>query len=386
MVSTALVTVDRLLTLPLHIVAAILGQLDTIGQLRSAIQSHSIFHDALNDNLHSISRNIITNQIPPTTLVLAIALLESTRITPGDYAAVGNLLASLATASSETTLPASASLSFSDYDYLSRNYAAAELLAKKLADEVIPIITDRLGLDRSSSEISAGEASRLIRAFIQYQLMCNLFCLDNDRKNKPTGDDGDLRFRFFWIFSPWANEEMMCVYTYLERKVTEAFDDLVAHDVDWGELPICWNDDANETSHIQWFLCQGLPYLHSVACAKTYSERANIIEQGKFRPRTFEHDPYMQLLYMMPRDSQAEPFGLADVNTSLDSYTPAQLDQLARPSDGAQDSTASSPFRVWLGAHTSGSLIDSVFDPQDRNLWECGYVLWNYTDASMVNI
>lgn len=181
----------------------------------------------------------------------------------------------------------------------------------------------------------------------------------------------------------------------------------MAHDVDWGELPICWNDDANETSHIQWFvsqlswhpyticlvnpihvtkLCQGLPYLHSVACAKTYSERANIIEQGKFRPRTFEHDPYMQLLYMMPRDSQAEPFGLADVNTSLDSYTPAQLDQLARPSDGAQDSTASSPFRVWLGAHTSGSLIDSVFDPQDRNLWECGYVLWNYTDASMVNI
>lgn len=194
--------------MPLHIVAAILARLDTIRQLVPAILSHRIFHDAFKENRHSVARGIIEARIPPKTLPFVIALLESTRVNPRDYA-----------------FPCSAHLSLSDYDFLSQSYAAAEFLARDMAKEVIPVAITNLSLDRQSTKISRQESFRLTRAFLRYQLMVNLFCLDENRERELGDKAHDLFYRFFLAFSPWVNEQLMCAYAYLERKVSHGKSD-----------------------------------------------------------------------------------------------------------------------------------------------------------------
>jgi hypothetical protein len=81
---------------------------------------------------------------------------------------------------------------------------------------------------------------------------------------------------------------------------------------------------------------------------------------------------------MVPGERLLEPLGLADVEAPLRSYTGTQLKQLAQPSDGIHDSTASNAFNLWFNAHANDSIFSSVFNPQDENLWECGYTLWNH--------
>ncbi|KAI2471898.1 hypothetical protein F4781DRAFT_62891 [Annulohypoxylon bovei var. microspora] len=376
------------LQLPLHVVAVVLSKLDTIQQLGPVILSHRIFLDSFNDSLHSVARNIIINQISAETSPLAFALLEPTRIKNGDYDAVCDLLTRLETASetkdaSSRFLPR---LSMSDYNFLSRNYAAAEFLGKSLANEVIPIATDRLALNRLSLEVTPRESCRLNKAFLRYQLMCNLLCSDEDDEELSVDDGNNLRLLFFSKFSPWVNEQLSCIHTYLERKVAEAFDEFVAHDVEYGEMPINWSSDMIECSHVQWFLSQGLPLLSSVVRAKSYSERVHIFHLNNLRVREWKYEPDQQLAFMVPQDSLLEPLGLGSIDASLDSYTEEQLDQLARPSDGAQDSADSSPFRVWQAAHATNSIFDSIQSPRDRNLHECGYVLWDYADISAADL
>ncbi|KAJ0324575.1 hypothetical protein COL922a_013674 [Colletotrichum nupharicola] len=80
--------------------------------------------------------------------------------------------------------------------------------------------------------------------------MCNLFCVPYDVGSRLV--DEDITRYFFHPFSPWVNEQILCVYRYLERKVAEAYDDVAAHDVDWGKVPVEWAYDANVCPMIQW--------------------------------------------------------------------------------------------------------------------------------------
>ncbi|KAI1136073.1 hypothetical protein F5Y05DRAFT_123026 [Hypoxylon sp. FL0543] len=372
-----------LLKVPLHVIAGILGELDTVRQLVPAIQSHSIFRDALKQNFHSIARSITVAKIPLEILPFAIALLESTQIDPTDYEAVQGLITRLATASSTSTdepLP-TAHLSLSDYDFLGQNYAAAESLAGKIAVGAIETMTMSLPLLRKSPEVTPEENYRIVRALFRYQLMCNLFCLDWEAEEVNEELKDIPRYLFFNMFSPWVNEQLMCVYAYLERKVGYALDYLVAHDEQWARCPITWDEEPDVCPYIQSFLCRGLPFLSQVACATTYDERLRLPAWDWPPNVEWDFTPLRQLIYMVPEESLVQSLGLDDKDTPLESYSPAQLEQMARPSDGTQDSTASNLFRLWLGAHTDTSIFESMWpDSTDRNLWDCGYVLWDYAD------
>lgn len=204
--------------LPLHVVAGILVHLGSFQHLGCAILSHRVFLLAFQDNVRSITGGIITAQIPPEILPFAIALLESTYIDPGNYDAAETLLMNLNTAiiNPSNAVPYLLRASVSQIFLMSKSYEAVESLRHGLVEELIPVLNKKLGLSHSR-QISQHERFRLDRAFFRYQLMCSLFSRGK-RPIHPTPHQIDL---FFHGFSPWVNEQLICVYAYLERKVCD---------------------------------------------------------------------------------------------------------------------------------------------------------------------
>ncbi|KAH6873912.1 hypothetical protein B0T10DRAFT_233905 [Thelonectria olida] len=360
-----------LLEIPLHIVAHILCQLDSISQLHDAVLSHSIFHAAFQDNTYSTIGSILTNRIPLDILPFALALLKSGRIAKRDTEAGLRLLRQLKTTILDPSIATSSilELSISDAAQISRDYEAVQFLIKDLVEETIPVLNERLEVNHPP-DISAQERVRLNRAFFRYQLMCNLLC----RRYDLQALDDKITETFFEAFSPWVNAQLACVYGYLERKVGEAFDDVAAHDVGYGELPVYWNEKDN--AYLQEFLSCGLPFLGSVIRARSFDERIDLLDLSLFKARSWDCWPCAQLQKMDPDEEHPEIEIMVPTHTRRD-----DLSQLSQPLDEKHDAAGSGPSQTWLSSHFDNGFMYPMFDDEDRNLWECGYAFWDSNET-----
>ncbi|KAI8179426.1 hypothetical protein K4K54_008394 [Colletotrichum sp. SAR 10_86] len=377
---------------PLHVVAIILTHLPSIQQLGLAILSHRIFHDALKDNIHSVVRGIIANQIPDITLPFALALLGSTKLIGDAEDDIDSLLEDLTRGISEPRRAAAAliDLSLDDYAFLSKNHAAVESLRDGFARETIPAFVERFELEHGG-HLNPQETFRLDRAFYRYQIMCNLYCGRKGSKRDLIpyfGYNFRHRHPFFTEFSPWVNEQLICVYHYLENKVITAYDELAAHDVVWGELPVQWRRDPQELDRVQSYLtselqlCNGLPFLVSVMNAKTYEQRLKLLDLLDFEMVDGDYQPFQQLCQTVVADDYYDQEMLFALNIVEDAelsqiYQAGKLDLVAGPMDGPQDSLSSTPFRVWLATHWTDGIWSTNFNALDQGFWECGYVMWD---------
>ncbi|KAI1652329.1 uncharacterized protein F4817DRAFT_322972 [Daldinia loculata] len=382
---------------PLHIVAAILEQSGSVQQLRLTILSHRIFRDAFYETPRAIVAGLVANQIPSDTLPFLITILELTKITHDNAHIFIDISSRLQRNLEETRAASLVDFSLSDYAFISRKYAASESLAQSLADEVTPILADRLGLDRRSSNVTPQESFRLNRAFLRYQLLSTRAQLLSTYATR--ADDLALRldlsweyFRQFWYsstssFSPWVNEQLRCVYFYLERKVTEAMEELAVHDVAWSQQQyVCTTDEDIGDPEIRFFLLQGLEFLSSVVRAKTYDEKIRLFRLVDF-PSTpeisrasFASDvPTGAVIEIVP------DLGIRDLDTPLDPYVKLELDELIGPLDGKYDSTDSIPFRAWLVALV-GKRVYCHYSRDFSNFWDCAYTMWDYANVPGMNM
>ncbi|RSL47488.1 hypothetical protein CEP54_013394 [Fusarium duplospermum] len=115
--------------LPLHIIAEILGQLDTIKELGPPVFSHRIFHDALHDNLHAIARRILTRQVPDGILPYSLVLLKTTQIDVMDRNAVNLLISRLENIDPSPSL---VHLSLAEYAFISQNQVAIKWMIQDM--------------------------------------------------------------------------------------------------------------------------------------------------------------------------------------------------------------------------------------------------------------
>ncbi|KAH9235466.1 hypothetical protein K456DRAFT_1723630 [Colletotrichum gloeosporioides 23] len=361
----------------LHVVAEILTHLDSFKQLGLAI----------------LTRSIITNQISDVTLPFALVLLKSAKLSGDDHDGIRNLLDHLITDISEPCHAAAAliNLSLDEYAILSKNHAAVESLRDDFSREAIPAFVERFELEHAE-HLNPQETFRLDRAFYRYQIMCNLYCGRKgfERNLSPI----DREYPFFSEFSPWVNEQLICVYYYLENKVVTAYDEIAAHDVVWGGVPVKWRRDPEELDLVQSYLCNGLPFLVSVMKAKTYEERLELLYLIDFFEMVdTDYQPFGQLCLAAtttndnydPEDPE-DPEMLFGFDTEEEAwlsqlYQEGKLDVLAGPMDGPQDSLSSTPFRVWLAMHWTEPTMCSNFNPLDQSFWECGYVMWDVDEV-----
>lgn len=207
---------------PLHVVAGILGQLDTIQQLRVTASSHSTFRDAFKDNVRSTVQSVVANEIPEDILPFSLALLESSRAAPTDAQAVPRVMKNLKDRTSQPPLAseALADLTLSDIDFLSRNHTAVKSLGEKFCRESLSQFAKWLGPE-STHEAASRDYFRIHRALYRHQIMCNLLCHPLKHDNASEELIEEERKMVILAFSPWVNEQLVCIYYFLQRTVME---------------------------------------------------------------------------------------------------------------------------------------------------------------------
>ncbi|KAF4961832.1 hypothetical protein FSARC_10048 [Fusarium sarcochroum] len=399
-------TTHQLEALPLHLVGQILGHLDTIQDLGAAILSRSIFYSAFKENVGLIADGIMFRQIPESILPYAIMSLESKNIAPGDTAAIERLISPLCPvlhdppelegdfeggfmcqfhiSGAESSSPPSLSmLSLSDYAYLSREYAAVVSLRRSIFEDMSDWLNS-FGLEHSNS-LTIAEEFRIDRAFFLYQMVCNMFCLTtpvhlvplhHSRRCYQLEGDEDIftsqTEAFFSYFSPWVNEQVNCIYHFLEKRVvTVAFDHVASHDVSYAAFgnndkryreigftkKAIWSTNSKYCHRVQWFLPSNFePLQEGLDPYHQFSKAADTL---KSFPRA-HHLRRRRLMY----------------------YTPEQLQLLSQPTDGMHDAVGSGSFRSWLWAHYKHDLPSITPRLQSKALYDCAYALWDFPDTS----
>lgn len=210
--------------LPLHLVADILSRLNTIEVLKSAVLSHRIFRDAFRESTHVIAQSIILNRIPEDVLPFSLALLASTRATADDLDAVPRLMTDLDHHIQDRTLALKtlSHLTLPDFDFLSRTQGTIQSLSDMFCAETLPLFSQWFHPESGHlQEATTGDHFRIHRALYRYQILCNLFCNPTDPRSSDEEvirKEGEL---VMLSFAPWINEQLLCVYYFIQRAVTK---------------------------------------------------------------------------------------------------------------------------------------------------------------------
>lgn len=280
--------------LPLHLLSMILAELECMQSLGSAILSHSSMYTAFCDDTKHIVQRILTNQIPPELMHYAAAAFESNFVDNRDSSRVGGLLAVAFEGYGWFREENGAPFQQWCLDWMFNNFlsgygvrsifcknrdttAYAALDGKTIASIFskthaivdhfcTSFLSDRLPLSQGllSRETpgprrpSEKELFRIKRAIYIFQIYCNvMFQSESDfRPDRQTKQNRKhhLDSYFFGSFSPWVKEQLACVHDFLEEVLSKAFDDIAAHDIQWGAKSVDWLAQGRLNEHKQAYV------------------------------------------------------------------------------------------------------------------------------------
>ncbi|KAK3299797.1 uncharacterized protein B0H64DRAFT_1269 [Chaetomium fimeti] len=382
------------LQMPLHLLSIVLSQLDAMPSLASAIFSHSSFYAAFDEDRDRIVRSILRNQIPheirryafPAYLAattdlrhrgkreIRFLLLDDS---VEDYEFRRSMLYREITAVFDQSGPANIDLA----NMVSRTHTMIEHFARDFIRDTLPLGDKELGLQRKDkTAASSDEVYRIHRAMYRYVRYCNLFRRSyNTRLAGKLGSS--ITIFFFQRFAPWVNEQLACVHDYFERVLSRAFDEVAAHDVEWGCKSISWRTVADQNQHKQGYLLRGLKFLYQLQQATTYGERRQIL--GDSVPRTKNMlgttlggygstvSGWPDWDYFWDHIDTTLPNGAYSVNYEWNSNGP--------------DVYGSAPFRIWRASHEDCWRQDVIAHADHTWLRRCGYVFWDFSEATVTD-
>ncbi|KAK4147356.1 uncharacterized protein C8A04DRAFT_24598 [Dichotomopilus funicola] len=275
--------------LPTEIVAHILGCLDS-RSLLSTILAHPLFHATFQTFQQHVLKEILLRLVPPQLLPLAFATYEAESIDYSDWNSIRRLLDRVHVRQDQAVSSPSPALGLPPLPLTHRMVAAIERIHRMieyfthdLTQRAIPRFNYIFETTRPAT-ISPSEELRILRAFYRFQLYCNIF----GRKAIESAGQANLTAprtkdevwasvtlsskspedmlreleTFFWPWPRWANEQLACVFEYLEAVISVFFDDVAAHDVEWGWRKVDWVEPNIATPHRRFLLFNGLglPY------------------------------------------------------------------------------------------------------------------------------
>ncbi|KAH6651332.1 hypothetical protein F5144DRAFT_559149 [Chaetomium tenue] len=378
------------LRMPLHLLSLVLSQLDSTPSLASAIFSHSSFYAAFYEDRDRIIRAILRRQISPEIEPYAFAAyLAATTLGRSDPEEISEFLyqhvarvfergASTEATSVEDLVGKSGPINLSRANTLSRTHTIVNYFTRGFIRDTRTLASKELGLKlEGTAAASSDEVFRINRAIYRYLLYCNLFRQPYDKYVNRAGSP--LRFYFFRLFAPWVNEQLACVHDYFERVLSQAFDQVAAHDVKWGYMSIGWRSVAERNEYKQGYLLRGLEFLYHLDRADTYNKRLEIL--GDNPPRT------QYMLGNIFRNHGSTNGLRVDYR-----HFWRQIDVVKRngkrwidcnwPSNGP-DVHGSGPFRMWRASHEDCWHEDVTFHSDHAWLRRCGYVFWDFPQALM---
>ncbi|KAG8528256.1 uncharacterized protein KY384_007173 [Bacidia gigantensis] len=242
------------------------------------------------------------------------------------------------------------------------NFFSIQRLRKQIQFFVLDFALSALSEDPSTrdedilpKEPTMWESIRLERTFWRFELYCNLFGFRGLR-------DGDLPERlnvnersvmFFNKFAAYENEQLGCVRDYLIERISEPFNDVASHNIEYSDVKIGYTNDYAVPDN--WFkegvLTWGLEKIHDFICTETYDER-------------FEH-----LTEYPPCDSHFLYTGLIHANNQS-SKEALELQQPFSPDPDI------GPRAAWAWANCSFS-NNSYFLKSNWYFRQRAYVMWD---------
>ncbi|KAI1213130.1 uncharacterized protein F4807DRAFT_312305 [Annulohypoxylon truncatum] len=349
--------------LPPELIRAILSELDSLDTLHCAVLSCRVLWYCFSGNSSGISTRIVFNHLDPCDVrPEALAALQASSL-PGPTISLVREFCALHL--SNRHVDSGISVTIAEAAAI----AKLQSTVSRLADEFVKTNIRKLptpthGEQTSLSlEPSKSEKRRIMRALYAIEIFYNLF-----RKTTMSDEGvGQCMNEFLLNFAPWEIEQIACVHEFLFLHISPAFDDIAAHDVLWGEFevePAQWFGSPD----LQTVLFQGLVTLESIAKANTYTQRYDLLHQGRIPPTRD------RTLYRALKDINYE--GIDDRDASVSGYGNSQ-DYAFRVKSAFFEDPDNGPFTIWKWAHESQSLRQSVYQREKAPLRKWGYVMWD---------
>ncbi|KAJ4319554.1 hypothetical protein N0V84_006284 [Fusarium piperis] len=391
-------------SLPLHLVADILRLLDNIQLLPPVVLSHRIFYSALLDT-PSLPLDILRSQIPENLLPLAVAAYTSQKS-----------VRDLNGLDAEAFLTRCYDSPLQDIHGGLLHLSLGQAVQVGRIDDALSELREEFTLcslrrlygvssDESISGgqgLSPGETYRISRALYRFQIYRNLFLdkevLDKEQDLFPSGygdddyqdeeeeedtkPDKKQKKLFFDRHSPWVNEQLACVYDYLETRLTgvmltilsatPAYRQVVVNGFQWGENLTEWLTEKTQLFEEQRCLSLGLPRLSQLLKASTYEEwQCSLGEASNLCQSCLEED--LEEFNRGKRPSEKRGV-----------WRVADMDRLAQEVDADDVATDDHPRQMWTKVyydrvHERFRLGDHAFAPMRfvYGLRGIGYVMWD---------
>ncbi|ROW13753.1 hypothetical protein VPNG_03497 [Cytospora leucostoma] len=367
------------LQMPLHLITLVLVELDCIQSLGSAILSHSSVYAAFKEYPKTVIYRILLKQIPRELRSYAIIAHNTSW---GGHRSPHELrryirhalrcTRGLSTDEADLCLWRSLErLHFSPAvaSSLSKTHMLVEHFTQRYLADTLPIAARDLfrGWEKSPTNArrpSDDEVYRVRRALYRFQIYCNLVCIEHKDKQYR-----NLVRPFFIRWSPWVNEQLACIHDYLEGVLSQAFDEVAAHDILWGASSVDWVSRGRNNTYKQAYLLYGLPFLYKIDHAKDYDERLGLLDS---------HGPVciIQGLAADLKSIAIPPHGPMWI-LELEQWRTEDFVVLAREEGDGPDGLQSGPFNTWWYAHMDVIALHSVLLPENWRLRRCGYVMWD---------
>lgn len=198
-------------SIPLELVAQILGHLDSMASLRRAIRTSRRFHKAFVELPHT-AHHILRNQIPGPLLPIAIAISKAAAAPKGTLSPepfLDSLLEQPGDLASEIhglSLPALATMS--------RTHSVIDEFATDFARGAWATLSEHVHGQSQPLTLSPDEELRIFRAFYRMELYFSL------SRHVDTFDD-KFGPSFCLRFAPWELEQISSVQEYLEARFAQ---------------------------------------------------------------------------------------------------------------------------------------------------------------------
>ncbi|KAI1658971.1 hypothetical protein F4813DRAFT_355275 [Daldinia decipiens] len=231
-----------------------------------------------------------------------------------------------------------------------RSCSAWTLLSKDQGSEVA-----------GSFVLSSSEYLRFCRAFYRVELYFCLFRCRNSLGSVPFHEH-----RFFSNLPPWEKEQLASVQDFLELKLSQSSHDVLAHDVEFGELEIDYITTGDNNHFRQLWLSQGVDFIHRLMSESSYNSKKALLKSAFVAGKV---DLY-EALISPPETDLNDDVPLSD-------YADEDLAALFPPTESQDKDSDKGPFEAWRVA----------FNPLPRSAWvmltnnyglrERAYVFWD---------
>ncbi|OTA99707.1 hypothetical protein M426DRAFT_268916 [Hypoxylon sp. CI-4A] len=354
--------------LPPEIVSAILRNLDDLRYLAPALLSCRHVYNSYKEFPH-IDATVLCSQVTMALVPYAVAVAEASNLPrPRLENSVCKLLDKLYSDPAKLT------------EYLWKmppNVLRAMVETHEavlyFANSFAANAWDQISPENSSTTklvLSPQEHFRFYRSFYQIELFYRLF-----RGPDPIANGifrKGMNSWFFWRLPPWVIEQMFSAYEFFQQTFARASQDVVAHDIDFGEYSIDYLDNTANNGHRHRWLSQGIEFTYELINTDCWDDKCDLLKSIYGSDNVNILDAFYDILD----------------DTDIDAIEQISLeeDSLIQTFPLDTEDTDRGPLRAWSVVHKDVPRMMLFTDNNDAWLHDRAYVFWDWDRLQQHNL